>query len=76
MVSFQANSQIVAGEGRGGVVSTVATEGENTEGAPDLGLAEGGSFGFAEGAQLAGAALDDCWGDFVGKRGGFGAGTF
>src|SRR5216684_1730333 len=81
MVSFQADSQIVAGEGGGSVLGKnfgriVATESENTEGAAELGLAEGGSFGFAEGAQLAGAALDDGWGDFVRKSGGFGAGAF
>jgi len=35
-------------------------------------LAEGSSFGFAEGAEFAGAALDDGAGDFARKRGGFG----
>ena len=40
-----------------------------------MGLAEGGGFGFAEGAEFAGAALDDGAGDFVRKRGSFGAGT-
>ena len=53
-----------------------AAEGEDAEGAAELGLAEGGGFGFAEGAQFAGAALDDCAGDFVRKSGGFGAGAF
>ena len=81
MVSFQADSQIVAGEGGGSVLGKnfgriVATESENTEGAAELGLAEGGGFGFAEGAQFAGTALDDSWGDFVRKSGGFGAGAF
>jgi len=38
-----------------------------------LGAAEGGGFGFAEGAELAGAAFDDGTGDFVRKLGGFGA---
>ncbi len=81
MVAVQTDSQIVAGEGGGGVVGRnfgriVAAEGENAEGAAELGLAEGGGFGFAEGAQFAGAALDDGAGDFVGKEGGFGAGTF
>ena len=40
-----------------------------------MGLAEGGGFGFVKGAEFAGAALDDGAGDFVGKRGGFGAGA-
>ena len=40
-----------------------------------MGSAEGGGFGFAEGAEFAGAALDDAAGDFVRKRGGFGAGA-
>jgi len=35
-----------------------------------LGLAEGGGFGFAEGAEFTGAALDDGAGDFVCERGG------
>jgi hypothetical protein len=34
-------------------------EGEDAEGAADLGTAEGGRFGFAEGAKLTGATLDD-----------------
>src|SRR5229473_4668698 len=53
----------------------IRADGEDAEGAAELGLAEGGGFGFAEGAQLAGAALDDGAGDFVRKRGGFGAGA-
>ncbi len=40
-----------------------------------MGSAEGGGFGFAEGAEFAGAALDDAAGDYVRKRGGFGAGA-
>ncbi len=40
-----------------------------------MGLAEGGGFGFAEGAEFAGAALDDGTGNFVRKRGSFSAGT-
>ena len=80
MVAVQTDSQIVAGEGGGGVAGRnfgriVAAEGENAEGAAELGLAEGGGFDFAEGAQFAGAALDDGWGDFVRKSGGFGAGA-
>ena len=40
-----------------------------------MGLAEGGGFCFAEGAEFAGAALDDGTGDFVRKRSGFSART-
>src|SRR6266852_1161624 len=54
----------------------VRAESEDAEGAADLGLAEGGGFEFAEGAQFAGSALDDGAGDFVRKSGGFGAGAF
>jgi len=54
----------------------IGAEGEDAEGAAELGLAEGRGFGFAEGAQFAGAALDDGAGDFVRKSGGFGAGAF
>src|SRR2546422_9067314 len=80
MVAVQTDSQIVAGEGGGGVAGRnfgriVAAEGENAEGAAELGLAEGGGFGFAEGAEFAGAALDDGAGDFVCESGGFGAGA-
>src|SRR5260370_18808671 len=57
-------------------ISTVArTEGEDAKGAADLGMAEGGGFGFAEGAEFAGAAFDGGAGDFVCERGGFGAGA-
>jgi hypothetical protein len=38
-------------------------------------LAEGRGFGFAEGAEFAGAAFDGGAGDFVCERGGFGAGA-
>ncbi len=38
-------------------------------------MAEGGGFGFAEGAEFAGAALGDGAGEFVCKGGGFGAGA-
>ena len=77
MVSFQADSQIVAGEGRrcARIRILIRAESEDAEGAADLGLAEGSGFGFAEGAEFAGAALDDGWGDFVRKSGGFGAGA-
>ena len=50
-------------------------EGQDAEGAADLGMAEGGGFGFAEGAEFAGAALDGGAGNFVCERGGFGAGA-
>jgi len=50
-------------------------EGEDAKGAADLGMAEGGGFGFAEGAEFAGAAFDGGAGDFVCERGGFGAGA-
>src|SRR2546423_4191242 len=48
-------------------------KGEDAEGAADLGLTEGGGFGFPKGAEFAGTALDDGARDFVRKRGGFGA---
>src|ERR1700687_2841422 len=78
MIPMQADSQVVTGK-RGGVrtgASVARDQSEDAEGAAELGLAEGGGFGFAEGAQFAGAALDDRAGDFVGKSGGFGAGAF
>jgi hypothetical protein len=53
----------------------MAIEGEDAEGAAELGLAEGCGFGFTEGAEFAGAALDRGAGDFVRECGGFGAGT-
>jgi hypothetical protein len=77
MIPMQADSQVVTGK-RGGartVISVARDQGEDAEGAAELGLAEGGGFGFAEGAEFAGAALDDGAGDFVRKGGGFGAGT-
>jgi len=48
-------------------------KGEDAKRAADLGLTEGGGFGFAEGAKFAGAALDDGARDFVRKIGGLGA---
>ena len=56
--------------------SVVGPEGEDAKGAADLGLAEGGGFFFGEGAEFAGAALDDVAGDFVGESCGLGAGAF
>src|SRR5437660_12455497 len=47
-------------------------KGEDAEGAADLGLTEGGGFGFPKGAEFAGTAFDDGARDFVRKRGGFG----
>lgn len=40
-----------------------------------LGMAEGGGFGFGEGAEFAGAALDDRGRDLIGKSGRFGTGA-
>ena len=40
-----------------------------------MGLAEGGGFGFAEGAEFTGAALDDGAGDFACERRGLRAGA-
>src|SRR5882762_10104297 len=54
----------------------IGAEGEDAKSTADLGAAKGDGFGFAEGAQFAGAALRDAAGDFVGKSGGFGAGAF
>jgi hypothetical protein len=51
----------------------VAVEGKDAEGAALLGLAERGGLGFADGAELAGATLDDVAGDLLGGGGGFGA---
>src|SRR5207245_11383752 len=77
MVSLHADFHIIAGEGwsRGRIRIVVGAEGEDAEGAAELGVAEGGGFGFAEGAEFAGAALDDGAGDFVCESGGFGAGA-
>ncbi len=74
---MHADFQIIAGEGRRrariGILGVA--EREDAEGAAVLGLAEGGGFGFAEGAQFTGAALDRGTEEFVRKRGGFGAGA-
>src|SRR5260370_5506469 len=66
------NTEVVCGKGWGRVeIGIVArTEGEDAEGAADLRVAEGGGLGFAEGAEVAGAALDGGAGEFVRKRGG------
>lgn len=58
-----------------GIGNVSGAKGKDSEGAADLGMAEGRGFGFAEGAEFAGAALDSGAGDFVCKRGGFGAGA-
>jgi hypothetical protein len=49
MVPYQADTQIVAGEGGSciGIRILVGPEGEDAEGAADLGLAEGGGLAFA-----------------------------
>ena len=52
-----------------------AAEGEDAEGAAELGEAKGGGFGFAEGAELASAAPDDGQRELIGQGGSFGAGT-
>src|SRR5437879_2794438 len=81
MIPAQAKLQIIGGKGGsgvhlGGIRTITRTEGEDAESAADLGLAEGGGFGFAEAAKFASAALDDGARDFVGESGGFGAGAF
>ena len=78
MTARDGKCEVVGRNGRGSLrlCILIATEGEDAEGAADLGSAEGGGFEFAEGAQFAGSALDDGAGDFVRKSGGFGAGTF
>lgn len=43
----------------------VTPEGQDAEGAADLGSSEGGGFLFREGAEFAGPALDDGAGNFV-----------
>src|SRR6267378_716448 len=77
MATIQADAQIVAGKRRSvRSRSFVARDqSQDAEGAADLGLAEGGGFGFAEGAEFAGATLDGGAGEFVRKCGGFGAGA-
>ncbi len=77
MIPVHADFQIIAGEGRRrariGILG--GAEREDAEGAAELGLAEGGGFGFAEGAQFTSAALDRGAEEFVRKHGGFGAGA-
>jgi len=51
-------------------------KGKDAEVATELRLAEGGGFGIAEGTEFACAALNSGTGDFVRKRGGFGARAF
>ena len=51
----------------------VAVEGEDAEGAADLGAAEGGGFAFGERTEFASAALDDVTGEVIWEGGGFGA---
>ncbi len=51
-------------------------KGEDAEGAAELGLAEGGGFAFAEGAEFAGTAFDGGARDFIWECGGLGAGAF
>ena len=76
MIPFDDDTQVIAGEG-GSVsgVRFVRVEGEDAKGAAVLGTAERGGFGFAEGAQFAGAAFDGLMGHLIGKRGGAGAGA-
>ena len=74
---MQADSQVVSGK-RGRVctgISVARDQGEDAEGAAELGMAEGGGFFIAEGAEFTGAALDYGAWDFVRKLGGLGAGT-
>ena len=59
-----------------GIGIFAGAERKDSERAAELGLAEGRGFGFAEGAEFAGAALDCGAWDFVGECGGFGAGAF
>ena len=40
-----------------------------------MGAPEGRGFGFAQGAEFAGAAFDCCGGDLIGHRGGFSTGA-
>ncbi len=69
MATIQADAQIVAGKRRSvRSRSFVARDqSQDAEGAAELGLAEGGGFGFAEGTEFASAALHDGGGDFAGK---------
>src|SRR6266851_1700957 len=77
MIPVHADFQIIAGEGRrrAGIGILGGAEREDAEGAAVLGLAEGGGFGFGEGAEFAGASLDCGAGELVRKMGGFGAGA-
>ena len=74
---MQADSQVVTGKCGGvrTVISVARDQGEDAEGAAELGLAEGSGFGFAEGAEFAGAAFDGGAGNIVRKRGGFRSGA-
>ena len=78
MYAAEADFQIITGEGRRrfGVRSVIAAEGEDAEGAAELGMTRGGGFFFAEGAEFASAAFDGGAGDVARKIGGFGAGAF
>ena len=52
--------EVVGGKGGGtarALIVCAGVEGEDAEGAALLGIAEGGGFGLAQGAELAGAAL-------------------
>src|SRR5713226_5565781 len=73
----KAEPHVIAGEGwrRAGIGTLAGAEGEDAQGAAELGLAEGGGFGFTEGAEFAGTGLDDGAGDFVNERSGLGAGA-
>lgn len=70
-------SQIVCREGGrvGGNVGRVAVEGEDAESAANLGAAEGRRFGLTQGAEFAGATLDDSRRDLIGERSGTSAWT-
>ncbi len=59
----------------GGNVGRVAVEGEDAESAADLGAAEGRRFGLTQGAEFAGATLDDARRDLIGERSGTSAWT-
>jgi hypothetical protein len=70
MIPVHADFQIITGEGGGRIllrllVRVSMAEREDAESAAELGVAEGGGFGFAEGAEFAGTAFDDSAGDFV-----------
>lgn len=68
MQTWNEQLEVVRGEGGGdaeALVVRVTVEGEDAEGAAELGVAEQGGLGFAEGAELASAALDDVGGDLI-----------